>query len=234
MTNDSLHEYLNILNLTRDYLTEGWEKRYDDVIPSSQDCVSEPWEEKKEEKAELSSIADEVSVCTRCRLAGSRTYAVPGEGTAEPKVMVIGEAPGAMEDESGRPFVGKAGKYLDKWLEAIGLSRERDVFIGNIIKCRPPNNRDPFLDEQEACLPFLQRQMDILKPFAILAVGRIATHILTGSEESMGRLHGRTLSYRGTPLIPTYHPSGVLRNPQYRKPVWEDLKKLKRLIDGGE
>ncbi|MFP4490686.1 MAG: uracil-DNA glycosylase family protein [Spirochaetaceae bacterium] len=227
MNSDSLHEYLNILNLTRDYLTDGWEKEYGGSIPSSKRGVEEVEEE-------LASIAEEVSHCTRCRLSGTRTCAVPGEGPVAPKVMVIGEAPGAQEDETGRPFVGRAGQYLDKWLEAIGLNRERDVFIGNIIKCRPPNNRDPFLDEQEECLPFLQRQMDLLRPFAILTVGRIATHILTGSEESMGRVHGRTLSYRGTPLIPTYHPSGVLRNPQYRKPVWEDLKKLKRLIDGGE
>ncbi len=256
-------EYLDILNLARDYLQDGWKREYDDPepvhSPDSGGSLRNPARSRAEAQsrnyaaslsgdgdgrdvgpktedpaAQLAAIARQVSSCTHCRLSETRTHAVPGEGVASPKVMIIGEAPGGQEDASGRPFVGRAGRYLDKWMEAIGLSRDRDLFIGNIIKCRPPENRDPLLDEQEACLPYLERQVDLIRPYAILTVGRIATHILTGAEEGIGRLRGRTYSYRGIPLIPTYHPSGVLRNPQFRKPVWEDLKKLKRLIDGGE
>ncbi len=183
---------------------------------------------------DLAAIEKEILVCEGCRLCRSRKNAVPGEGAGSPLVMIIGEAPGAQEDETGRPFVGRAGQYLDKWMAAIGLSRERDLFIGNIIKCRPPNNRDPQADEQAACLPYLQRQLDLIKPKAILTVGRIASHILTGKTEGIGRLHGRRFSYRNIPLVPTYHPSGVLRNPEYRRPVWDDLQRLRRIVDGEE
>ena len=231
---EELSEYLEILNLSRDYLRDGWMRGYDDPLPSLPERAErDQTGGERSVSEELAAIAREVSACTKCRLAETRTLAVPGEGVASPKVMIIGEAPGAQEDASGRPFVGPAGRYLDKWMEAIGLSRDRDIFIGNIIKCRPPENRDPFFDEQQACLPYLERQLDLIRPYAILSVGRISTHILTGAEEGIGRLHGRDFTYRGIPLIPTYHPSGVLRNPQFRKPVWEDLKKLKRLIDGG-
>jgi len=163
-----------------------------------------------------------------------RTNAVPGEGADQPKLMIIGEAPGAQEDALGRPFVGPAGQYLDKWLKAIELDRNGDVFIGNIIKCRPPQNRDPLPEETSACLPYLRRQIRVIRPRAILTLGRISTHILTGTVEGIGKLHGRRFEFQGIPLIPTYHPSAVLRNPVYRKPVWDDLRKLKRLIEQQE
>ena len=148
--------------------------------------------------------------------------------------MIIGEAPGAQEDASGRPFVGRAGQYLDKWLNAINLDRRQDVFIGNIIKCRPPDNRDPLPDETAACISYLKRQLDLIQPRAILTLGRISTHILTETTEGIGKLHGRVFQFRGVPLIPTYHPSAVLRNPVYRKPVWDDLQKLQRIIEQQE
>ena len=179
----------------------------------------------------LESIAAEVRDCRKCRLSEERRNAVPGEGVLNPKVMIIGEAPGAQEDATGNPFVGRAGKYLDKWLQAIGLQRDRDVFIGNIIKCRPPNNRDPFPDESSACMPYLKRQIRVIRPKTILTLGRISTHILTGTTEGIGKLHGRVFHFQGVPLVPTYHPSGVLRNPVYRKPVWDDLRTLKRIIE---
>jgi len=128
--------------------------------------------------------------------------------------------------------VGRAGQYLDKWLAAIGLSRETNCFIGNIVKCRPPENRDPHPEEAEACLPYLIRQIDCLKPRFILSVGRIAGQILTGRQEGIGRIRGQVYSYRGIPVVPTYHPSGVLRNENEYKPlVWEDLKLLRRLME---
>jgi len=182
----------------------------------------------------LEKIAAEVGACRKCRLGENRRNAVPGEGVSNPKLMIIGEAPGAQEDGSGRPFVGRAGQYLDKWLNAINLDRRRDVFIGNIIKCRPPDNRDPLPDETAACMPFLKRQLDLIQPRAILTLGRISTHILTDTTEGIGKLHGRVFHFRGIPLIPTYHPSGVLRNPVYRKPVWDDLQKVQRIIEKQE
>lgn len=182
----------------------------------------------------LEKIAAEVQACRKCRLGENRRNAVPGEGVSNPKLMIIGEAPGGQEDSSGHPFVGPAGQYLDKWLKAINLSRREDVFIGNIIKCRPPDNRDPLPDETAACMPFLKRQLDLIQPRAILTLGRIATHILTDTTEGIGKLHGRVFHFRGVPLIPTYHPSGVLRNPVYRKPVWDDLQKVQRIIEKQE
>lgn len=182
----------------------------------------------------LEKIGEEVRGCHKCRLSENRRNAVPGEGVSDPKLMIIGEAPGAQEDSSGRPFVGRAGQYLDKWLDAIHLDRSRDVFIGNIIKCRPPDNRDPLPDETAVCIAYLNRQLDIIKPRAILTLGRISTHILTETTEGIGKLHGRVFQFRGVPLIPTYHPSAVLRNPVYRKPVWDDLQKLQRIIEKQE
>ena len=152
-------------------------------------------------------------------------------GVESPDVMVVGEGPGADEDAQGLPFVGKAGQYLDKWLDAIQLSRHTNCFIGNVVKCRPPMNRDPQPDEIAACLPYLERQIALLKPRFILTVGRISSSVLTGQEAGIGRLRGRTYSFHGIPLIPTYHPSAVLRDPSLRRPVWDDLRRLKAELE---
>ncbi len=181
----------------------------------------------------LERVAAQVKGCTLCGLAAGRTHAVPGEGAAHPLVLVVGEGPGAEEDRSGRPFVGPAGRYLDKWLEAIGLDRRRNCFIANAVKCRPPGNRDPEPGESAACLPYLARQIALLQPRVILTVGRIATQILTDQSAGVGQLRGRQHSYRGLPLIATYHPSAVLRAPELRRAVWEDLKRLRALLDHG-
>lgn len=180
---------------------------------------------------ELETLANEVRSCTRCPLSGGRKNAVPGMGPEKPKVMVIGEGPGAEEDSTGLPFVGPAGRYLDKWLEAIGLSRETDTYIGNIVKCRPPGNRDPRPEESSACLPFLIRQIELLRPKAILTVGRIASQILLNSTRGIGASRGRVYLFQNIPLVATYHPSGVLRNPEYRGAVWDDLKLLKDVLE---
>jgi DNA polymerase len=143
----------------------------------------------------------------------------------------VGEGPGQEEDLSGRPFVGPAGQYLDKWLSSVGLSRKTNCYIANTVKCRPPGNRDPVPEETQACLPYLNRQLDLLKPRFILALGRVSGQLLSGENVSLSRLRGRLLSYRGFPLLVTYHPSGVLRNPdEYRPLVWEDLKRLRDLL----
>ena len=146
--------------------------------------------------------------------------------------MIVGEGPGAQEDAEGEPFVGNAGQYLDKWLTAIGLSRESNVFIANIVKCRPPGNRDPKPEESDACLAYLHEQIGLVQPRLILTLGRISMRILTGTAHGITRVHGTMYHYQGIPLVPTFHPSGVLRNPAWRRPVWEDLKTVRNwLID---
>ncbi len=168
-----------------------------------------------------------IAQCTRCPLSKSRKNTVPGEGSIEPLVMVIGEGPGADEDESGRPFVGKAGQLLDKMLIAIDLSRNTNTFIANIVKCRPPQNRDPMFEEAQACRSFLDLQIQILKPKMILSIGRVSAQNLLGSKEPIGALRGKFFTYKGIPLMPTYHPSALLRDERLKRPAWEDLKLFK-------
>ncbi|MDR2184823.1 MAG: uracil-DNA glycosylase [Treponema sp.] len=179
----------------------------------------------------LDRIAGEIGLCTGCPLHATRNKAVPGEGVSRPLALVIGEGPGADEDASGRPFVGKAGKLLDKMLSSIGLSREQNCFIANVVKCRPPGNRDPLPGETLACSPFLTRQIVLLRPLAILSVGRVSTGLLLNTGAGIGKLRGRFADYQGTPLLPTYHPSALLRDESLKRPAWEDLKTFKAKLD---
>jgi DNA polymerase len=178
----------------------------------------------------LSRIADEISACTKCRLHEQRIRTVPGVGPDRAGVVFIGEGPGAEEDKQGEPFVGRAGELLNKILGAIRFRRE-DVFITNIVKCRPPGNRDPEPDEVAACEPYLQRQLALLQPKAICALGRHAGSWLAGAPESMASLRTGTRSYAGIRVFPTYHPAALLRNPQWKRPVWEDVQKLRAEYD---
>ena len=172
-----------------------------------------------------------VAACTRCTLHQTRTQTVFGVGDPNARLMVIGEAPGADEDRAGEPFVGRAGQLLNAMLEAIGLAREQ-VYIANIVKCRPPGNRDPHADEAAACQPYLQRQIALLAPEVILAVGRVSAHNLLGTEEAVGRLRGRTHRFDpgDIPLIVTYHPAYLLRRPQDKAKAWQDLQAVYRLL----
>jgi DNA polymerase len=172
----------------------------------------------------LEAIAAEVQACRACRLCEQRARAVPGQGSSRPLAMVVGEGPGAEEDASGLPFVGPAGRLLDKMLASIGLSREDNCYIANVVKCRPPQNRDPSPDEQAACLGFLRRQVALLEPAAILCVGRVAAQALLGAAEGVGKLRGRWREFEGIPVLVTYHPSALLRDDSYKRPAWEDLK----------
>ncbi len=194
-------------------------------------CRAAGTDDREQRQQRLAAIAERVRRCTRCPLAEGRMNAVPGEGALDPLVMVIGEGPGADEDRRGIPFIGRAGQYLDKWLDAIGVSRDKSAFIGNIVKCRPPGNRDPKPFESDACMPYLREQIEVIRPKTILSVGRVASGLLIGSSAGIGSLRGRTYYYDGIPLIPTYHPSGVLRNPDFRRPVWDDLKRLVALLE---
>ena len=178
----------------------------------------------------LTDLNAKIMRCTKCQLARTRNNVVPGEGVENPLVLVIGEGPGYDEDMSGRPFVGKAGVLLDKMLAAIGLDRTKNCYIANIVKCRPPNNRDPEPAEQSACEGFLQAQIHILKPKMILCMGRIAGHKLLDSQSPLNQLRGQFYDYNGIPLMVTYHPSALLRDQSLKAPAWEDLKMFKRRL----
>jgi uracil-DNA glycosylase family 4 len=172
------------------------------------------------------ALRAEVLACTRCSLHAGRTQGVFGVGNPRAEWMVIGEAPGAEEDRRGEPFVGRAGQLLDAMLRAIGLSRAENVYIANILKSRPPQNRDPRPEEVGACLPYLRRQIELVRPRLLLAVGRIAAQNLLGTEESLSRLRGRVHRFGelNTPLVVTYHPAYLLRTPADKRKAWEDLK----------
>lgn len=173
-------------------------------------------------------LRDCVTGCTRCELSKSRTNTVFGVGNPNADWLIVGEAPGAEEDRRGEPFIGRAGKLLDEMLRAIGQSRE-SVFIANILKCRPPNNRDPRQEESAACRPYLERQIELVQPKIILAVGKIAAQNLLGSDEPVGRMRGRHHDLGGIPLVVTYHPAYLLRSPSQKRKSWSDLCLATRL-----
>ena len=179
----------------------------------------------------LETLKEKILRCTKCPLARTRNNVVPGEGVENPEVLVIGEGPGYDEDMSGRPFVGKAGVLLDKMLAAINLDRNKNCYIANVVKCRPPNNRDPEPAEQSACSGFLEAQIHILKPKMILCMGRIAGHKMLDSQTPLGQMRGQFHDYNGIPLMVTYHPSALLRDESLKAPAWEDLKAFRRRLN---
>lgn len=182
-------------------------------------------------KTTLEEIALKIARCTRCSLARTRNNVVPGMGVENPDVLVIGEGPGYDEDKQGLPFVGKAGILLDKMLAAIGLDRKSNCYIANIVKCRPPQNRDPFPQEQDACFSFLEAQINILKPKMILCMGKISSNKMLNQKAPIGTLRGQIFEYNNIPLMVTYHPSALLRNEQLKRPAWDDLKMFKAKLD---
>lgn len=185
----------------------------------------------KENGLTLESLNEKMIRCTRCVLARTRNNVVPGMGVKNPLVLVIGEGPGHDEDIQGLPFVGKAGILLDKMLNAIDLDRNKNCYIANIVKCRPPENRNPFPQEMDACFSFLQTQIHILKPKMILCMGKIAIEKLMNQSISITQSHGQFFEYNSIPVMPTYHPSALLRNTDLKRPAWEDLKKFKAKLE---
>ena len=175
----------------------------------------------------LRRVAD---ACSRCGLHSTRTKVVFADGSAEARVLCVGEAPGANEDRTGLPFVGRAGKLLDRLLLSVGFSRS-EVFICNVLKCRPPGNRNPLPDEIEACSPFLLRQVELVRPAVIVAFGTFAAQTLLGTRDSLRHLRGRTHLYEGFPLVVTYHPAALLRNSGWTLPTWRDLQLARRIVD---
>ncbi len=173
----------------------------------------------------LAKIRADLGDCRRCKLSASRKNIVFGEGNPSARLVFVGEGPGFEEDQSGKPFVGAAGRLLTRIIEAIKLTRDQ-VYICNIIKCRPPGNRNPQPDEIQACFPFLKRQLEAIQPDFICALGKFASQTLLGSEQAISKLRGRFHDYHGIKVLPTYHPAYLLRNPDRKRDVWEDMKML--------
>lgn len=178
----------------------------------------------------LDTVAEAIASCTGCPLCEGRTNTVPGEGAATAKLMCVGEGPGESEDLSGRPFVGRAGELLNKMLESIEVPRP-EVYIANIVKCRPPRNRAPLPDERAACLPYLHRQIALVRPKVLLALGGTAAESLLGVKKSLGDLRLRVHTWDGIPLIVTYHPAALLRNPNWKRPAWDDVRIARQLLE---
>jgi len=184
--------------------------------------------------AEWSALQAAVAACRNCRLCETRTNTVFGVGPLGAPLMVVGEGPGADEDAQGEPFVGRAGKLLDEMLRAIGRSRRADTFIANVVKCRPPGNREPAEDEAEACRGFLEQQLRLVRPKLIVALGRVAAQRLLATDTPIGKMRGQSYQWGpdATPLMVTYHPAYLLRNPADKAKSWEDLKRIHRFLAG--
>ena len=172
------------------------------------------------------TLRDVILQCSKCELAQTRNHVIYGEGSPEAKILIIGEAPGRDEDIQGRPFVGKSGQLLDKILAACGFTREVHVFISNIVKCRPPNNRVPTTNEAALCMPWLQQQIDLLNPEIMILLGATALKYMAGPEHRITRERGQWMLVQGRLAMPVYHPAALLRDPTLKRPTWEDFKKV--------
>lgn len=171
-------------------------------------------------------LKQQVSSCTNCKLSETRTNVVFGEGNRNADIMCVGEGPGYYEDQQGVPFVGKSGKLLDKILDVCGFSRQEHVFIGNIVKCRPPNNRDPLPEEREACIPYLYKQIELINPKIIILLGATALKGLIDPNARITKVRGQWMEWNNRLVMPTFHPSALLRNEKLKRPAWEDFKKV--------
>jgi DNA polymerase len=196
------------------------------TINSQDDNVDPDWMNSKN----INQLNSKINSCLKCKLGSTRTNFVFGTGNPNADIMVIGEAPGKDEDLKGEPFVGRAGQLLTKILQAIDLQR-KDVFIANIIKCRPPNNRRPEKDEVDSCMPYLKKQIDLIKPKFIMALGLTAVDTLLNKKHKMGDIRGQLFDYYNTKMLVTYHPAALLRNPNWKKATWEDVKLLRKLYN---
>lgn len=183
------------------------------------------------EAEQLAAVCEAASTCTRCRLSEGRNKVVFGSGPAGAELMFIGEGPGAEEDKQGLPFVGRAGELLTKIVQAIEMTRD-EVYIANIVKCRPPGNRDPQPDEVEACSGYLEKQIALVRPKVIVALGRIAAQCLLGTDSPIGRMRGQWYKVQGIPTMVTYHPAALLRNPALKRPTWEDMQQVRDRLRG--
>ncbi len=223
------YQELGVTGVSRD---PKWRRRDDNAPPPAALDVVEavPVTLARSAGEALTAIREDIGECTRCKLhAQGRTQVVFGVGNAAAEIMFVGEAPGADEDVQGVPFVGRAGQLLTKMIEAMGFRRD-EVYIANVLKCRPPGNRNPEPDEIATCEPFLFRQLASIQPKVVIALGAFAARTLLKTDQPISRLRGRVFDYRGASLIPTFHPSFLLRSPGYKREAWEDLKKAVALL----
>lgn len=229
MVSDEYEKMLEAFVLARNFLREQVELGFDEVYTQVKTKKTTP----RKESAVPTGLSDfyyQIKNCKKCHLYRTRTNFVFGTGDPQANLMLIGEAPGREEDLEGAPFVGAAGKLLDKMLAAINFKRE-DIFIANILKCRPPENRDPQPDEIEACKPHLLQQIKLIQPKIICALGRISAQVLLQTKSALGQLRGKFHDFNGIKFLVTYHPAALLRYQQYKRPAWEDLKLLRREYD---
>jgi len=251
LTAEEKKPLVRFLDLAGDYLRDGYavSRDYAELVdpagpvPPQEDFSSLPLAYRVDENEDtgetagetLEDLARTIGSCQACGLAATRKRAVPGEGADEPLVMVIGEGPGVDEDASGRPFVGKAGALLDRMLASIDLSRDKNCYIANMVKCRPPGNRDPEYGEIAACFPYLEQQISLLWPKLILCAGRVAAQNLLKTNQGINALRGKFYEFKirdaVIPVLCTYHPSAILRDESLKRPAWEDLKLLKARIE---
>ncbi|MFO7950699.1 MAG: uracil-DNA glycosylase [Candidatus Fermentibacteraceae bacterium] len=216
--------------LRRLYLPEGWLQSGTGGEPEEDGMATGAAERADGIRRDLARLREEIGDCTRCRLGETRNRLVFGDGNPAAGIVLVGEGPGANEDRTGQPFVGRAGQLLDRILAAIDLGRD-SVYITNIVKCRPPKNRAPRGDEVTACLWMLEEQIRIMRPGVIVALGASAARTLTGRREGIGVLRGSMHSYMDVPLMATYHPAALLRSPALKKPVWDDIRDLRDFLD---
>ncbi len=226
---DRYEKMLEAYALAKNFLKQQVDLGFDEIYTQSTNKKSNPKKVHTAVKT-LTDFYQEIKDCKKCHLQHSRTNLVFGGGNQNAEVMFVGEAPGREEDLQGEPFVGRAGQLLDKILAAINFKRD-EVYIANVLKCRPPENRDPLPDEIQMCEPHLLEQIRIIQPKIICALGRIAAQALLKTKAPLGQLRGKIHDYHGTKFLVTYHPAALLRYPQYKRPTWEDVKLLRREYD---
>ena len=219
---DAVQEYLQVVTTVREFVEEQIQLGFSELAETE---PVEPEEQSPFADFGMSQLRGEAMDCERCELHATRNTVVFGTGNEGANLMFVGEAPGADEDQQGEPFVGRAGQLLTKIIEAMGFTRD-EVYIANVIKCRPPGNRNPEPIEIETCEPFLLKQVELIQPKVICALGSFAAKALLRTDETISRLRGRFHDYHGAKLMPTYHPAFLLRNPQSKREVWEDMQKV--------
>lgn len=229
MSDLSLDEIKKILSLSKEFLHQQQELFSSD-LPFFNEADAVQSNETRLKAEQLSAFYNEIKGCMKCSLGSTRKNFVFGDGNPNAKLMVIGEAPGADEDDTGHPFVGRAGQLLTSILKAVNFSR-KEVFICNILKCRPPQNRKPNPEEVTECSPYLHRQIDIIQPKLILALGTTAANTLLGNQDTLTDMRGKVHTYRGVPMIVTFHPAALLRNPNWKIHTWQDIQTVRKMYD---
>ncbi|MBN2441683.1 MAG: uracil-DNA glycosylase [Spirochaetales bacterium] len=229
--NSAIKKLMDFVYLFEDYLHSGYRRNHPEFELPPVDSTISP-EVKMSENTKLTGIKKRIQTCTLCYLHYNRKNALAGGGSENPDIVIVGGGPNEEEDNAGEGFAGMAGNYLKKWIDAIHFSLPEQCFICNIVRCRSPQNREPRIEEIKSCLPYFDEQIMVLNPKVILALGRIPGQVLSGDfSKEVDELRNLSFDYKGIPLVITYHPDSVLQDSNLRKPVWEDLKKLSKIVE---